>query len=381
MDNASKGKDIIVNVGEIDNDSERRALLFLPPLARIRHAQRNIQALIIAMDEEELHATERQFDKIHARRAQVTSAALGRGRNHWRESRLFNDAPELIFATSSRIIDHIRRNSIDLSGVRTCVISAPPSKEVVGFHADMRFIFSKLRHTPQVTVFTGHLDTAIDDLKPLLRRPALIDGKLYLQEENTMKNNRFRSLMNDALVQKKIQSALSSIQEEEDPEELNAYRRLFKRRVHIFRRTYFGAYLLKQFLGQRKGKAATERDSSSTRRSSSGTRRGGGQSQRKPSSPRVTTPILVENGKFASVYVSAGRNSHVSRRDLVELFTDVDGMNEDSIGNIQVLDNFSFMEIATEVASKAIEALDGSNLRGRRLAVAYARSKPRSVDQ
>ena len=46
----------------------------------------------------------------------------------------------------------------------------------------------------------------------------------------------------------------------------------------------------------------------------------------------------------------------------------------ESIESIRVLDRFSFVELAPEVAEQAVERLDGTKLKGRQIRLEVARS-------
>jgi hypothetical protein len=131
-----------------------------------------------------------------------------------------------------------------------------------------------------------------------------------------------------------LRDIVRRIHEEEDPTEMNQYKRFIKKHVSIFARGYFTAYLFKQLVG---GSAA-------------------------PSSR-------------ASIFVSAGRNRRVHARDLMTLFTSADGVTRDDIGQIKVLDNYSFVEVDGSKAKCAIDSLNGTEFRGRKLTVNYARRK------
>ena len=78
---------------------------------------------------------------------------------------------------------------------------------------------------------------------------------------------------------------------------------------------------------------------------------------------------------MTSVFIGIGKNRRVFPRDLVALFTEVEGITGDDIGQIKILDNYSFMEINPDRAQTAIDAVNGREFRGRKLNVNYARRK------
>ena len=73
--------------------------------------------------------------------------------------------------------------------------------------------------------------------------------------------------------------------------------------------------------------------------------------------------------------MSIGRNRRVHSRDLVTLFTSADGVTESDIGQVKVLDNYSFVEVEPGKAQQAIDALNGTDFRGRKLTVNFARKR------
>lgn len=150
------------------------------------------------------------------------------------------------------------------------------------------------------------------------------------------------------------QQILRHIKEEEDPEELNQLRKMFRRHVPITMRGYFGAYLLKQFaLGNTKirkqsGKAGQPGKSLKSDEDGSGTK---------------------------TIFVSVGKNRKVFPRDLARLFSMSLNIDQSMIGNIKILDSYSFIEIPEDLCEKAIEQLNDKEYRGRKITVNYARKK------
>lgn len=138
-----------------------------------------------------------------------------------------------------------------------------------------------------------------------------------------------------------IQNILRIIKEEEDPDELNKYRKIVKQNVPIFLRAYFSAYLFKQSLGK---------------------------------------DNLIEEKKngFTTLFISIGKNRRVFPKDLIQLFTTNLNINNSDIGEIKILDNYSFLDISIDHASKAISKLSNLNFRGRNLKVNLARKKGKS---
>jgi hypothetical protein len=152
-----------------------------------------------------------------------------------------------------------------------------------------------------------------------------------------------------AAVESAISDIVEQIQDEEDPILMTRYKRLFRKYTTLFNRGYVSAFLLKKVV--------------EAGRSPSRKKRGG------------EKPSQQSSDGHQSIFVSIGRNRRVHTRDLITFFTSAEGVTRDDIGQIKVLDNYSFVEVNAEKAQAAIDALNGTELRGRKLTVNFARRK------
>jgi len=155
-----------------------------------------------------------------------------------------------------------------------------------------------------------------------------------------MKKRANEYISNPEALEQAIKDIVHTIHHDEDPHEMNAYKRFFKKHVSVFSRAYFTAYLVKQI-------APAESDSR----------------RRQPDSTK------------AMLFVSVGKNRKVFPRDLIALFADNDRIDPASIGQIKILDNYSFVEVEPEIADTIIELFNGQEFRGRKLTVNHARKK------
>ena len=137
------------------------------------------------------------------------------------------------------------------------------------------------------------------------------------------------------IIKGSIERIVKIIKEQEDPDELNRFRRIVKKHVPIFLRSYFMAYLFKQSMGKHEARP----------------------------------------DKFTTLFISIGKNRRVYPRDLVSLFMSNLKINRSDIGVIKVFDNYSFLDVSLDHASDAISTLSGTNFRGRRITVNRARKK------
>lgn len=165
-----------------------------------------------------------------------------------------------------------------------------------------------------------------------------------------------------------LKNAVERVKNEEDPVELNQYKKLFKKNVPFALRSYVAVYLAKNssFSGRRenfrnrrdgfKGRGRFEQNEKFFRQ------------DREPA-PRV----VIEEELAATVFISIGRNRRVFPRDLISLIVQNSNVERSRIGDIRVLDNYSFVQLYAEDCDKVISALDGLEYRGRKLSCSYSR--------
>ncbi|MCR5188250.1 MAG: DbpA RNA binding domain-containing protein [Treponema sp.] len=175
---------------------------------------------------------------------------------------------------------------------------------------------------------------------------------------------------------------------------LSDLNKLFKKNVPLTVRKYVIAYLLKESLkhyhsfgnsrrdrNERNDRAErnerTERNEKNNRKNgrerNSAAFEAGAQSAAEERSrhPRVEIP----EGEGTSIFISIGKNRRVYPRDLVGLLIGVAEIDRESIGDIKVLANYSFVQLYTKDAQTAIDKLNGYEYRGRKLVVSYSRQK------
>jgi len=206
---------------------------------------------------------------------------------------------------------------------------------------------------------------------------------MSFKNDNEIDMNLFASILKDAV---------SRVKTEENPEVLNNLKKVYKQNVPFTLRTYVAAYLAKLAMqGNNAGKNSlrNRRDVHENRPSSTrewknhdshekaaavedtATSRKEENKERVPHTPKVQ----IDEALATTIFIGIGRNRRVYPRDLVGLLVSVAGLDRDRIGDIRVLANYSFVQLFTEDADKAISALNGYDYRGRKLSVSYSRQK------
>ena len=147
--------------------------------------------------------------------------------------------------------------------------------------------------------------------------------------------SRVDDVLTDSMISA-IDALLLKVKEDTDPDDLKLYKKIFKKTVPLHLRSWTTAYLLKEAV-----------ESKSKRKITNGT----------------------------SLFISVGKNRRVYPRDLIQLFIGTGKIKREEIGEIKVLDSYSFITVSENSAAKAIDNLDGINYRGRNLVVNFAKKK------
>jgi len=89
-------------------------------------------------------------------------------------------------------------------------------------------------------------------------------------------------------------------------------------------------------------------------------------------------PLVRENryrGEGVTLFANVGRRQRFYARVALKTLQEIPGVTEDRIGDIRTMDNYSFIEVDPAVEEAVIAALDGTDYKGRTLAVNRARKK------
>ena len=340
-------------IAEAPQRSDRVEAMSLSAVARLRPGQSAIQTIVVSSDAGSVRELAAAIETRKARVPGLAVLALYEDTDARREENMIARKPGVVVSTPTRLIDHIRRDHIDLTGVSAVVIDVPAEGTIEQFSADLHFIYAKLERRPTTAVIVSDLGKEFDLLEDLLRRPVTLSDSAWTAPAPVLSTSRNEEPAMSELpfdpehIKNKIKEIIHAVHHDEDPVELTQYRKYVRKYTSIFNRGYVLAYLLKQSLEGGSGKPSRSR------------RKGG------------TTP---DSGK-QSIFVSIGRSKRVRSRDLITFFTSADGITQDDIGQVKVLDNYSFVEISSDKAQAAIDELNGKELRGRKLTVNYARRK------
>ena len=183
--------------------------------------------------------------------------------------------------------------------------------------------------------------------------------------------------MNEDRFVELLRNAVEAVKSEEDPVELNQYRKLYKKNVPLALRMYVAAYLAKNAAGEDRGGRRNRRDDNRTRGRNQERTQRESRAEREPREPRepAAPRVQIDEALATTIFISIGRNRKVFPRDLIGLIVQNANIERERIGDIRVLDNYSFVQLYTDDCPAVIAALNEFEYRGRKLTVSYSRKK------
>jgi len=154
-----EGRDII----GLANTGTGKTLAFAVPVLNRVLQDENSHALIIAPTRELAQQIEDEFKTI-ARKSGLFGALLIGGSAMGPQLRDLRAAPKIVIGTPGRILDHMQRGSLDLSGFNMVVLDEVDRMLDMGFVNDVRTILGELHEERQSFFFSATLDGKVRDL-------------------------------------------------------------------------------------------------------------------------------------------------------------------------------------------------------------------------
>jgi len=161
-----------------------------------------------------------------------------------------------------------------------------------------------------------------------------------------------------------LETVLEKIHNETDISLLNEYKKLYKKEISLFRRSWAAAWLFMYYDQRETPSFRSVAPPKSAKKKTS-------TAEEKPSAAEISLPEDVSK----KLFISIGKNRRLFPREIITLIMSKTKVAREDIGIIRILDNYSFVQVRDKKADEIIEALNGVRFRGRTLTVNYAKPK------
>jgi ATP-dependent RNA helicase DeaD len=165
-----EGKDVM---GKAESGSGKTLAFSIPIIEKIKYPK-NIQALVLTPTRELAEQVAKEMSKV-SKYMLVRVLPVYGGKSIEMQAKSFGNV-NVIVATPGRLMDHMRRNLIDLRHVHTLVLDEADRMLDMGFIDDIKFILRYVPKERQTLLFSA---TFSDEIKSMVNNfmvnPVLIE--------------------------------------------------------------------------------------------------------------------------------------------------------------------------------------------------------------
>src|SRR5215469_5608187 len=153
-----KGRDLI---GQAQTGSGKTLAYALPMLQRVEPHSREIQGLVIVPTRELAQQVTGEFERL-ARHLPTRTLPIYGGASMWAQiDRLRSGYAKIVVATPGRLLDHVKRRTIDLHGTRFVVLDEADRMMDMGFIDDVKSILENVPKQHQTALFSATMPPEI----------------------------------------------------------------------------------------------------------------------------------------------------------------------------------------------------------------------------
>ena len=170
-----QGKDVIA---QAQTGTGKTFAFLLPILENIDTEAETVQALIVTPTRELAIQITSELMKLVEGRDDVNVLAVYGGQDVERQIKRLNKQVHIVVGTPGRLLDHIRRETIDLSQTSYLVLDEADQMLHIGFLREVEDIISETPESRLTALFSATLSSDIKQLaKRFMRSPQTIRGK------------------------------------------------------------------------------------------------------------------------------------------------------------------------------------------------------------
>jgi ATP-independent RNA helicase DbpA len=170
-----QGKDLI---GQSETGSGKTAAFALPILNRLERnlgqsrdsGPRPVQALVLCPTRELGAQVAREIRRLARRHLGLQVLVLTGGAPMGDQLTALEKGAHIVVGTPGRVIDHLKRGTLDLSGIKTLVLDEADRMLEMGFQEDVERVLDKCPHDRQTVLFSATFPEKIESLSRAYQR-------------------------------------------------------------------------------------------------------------------------------------------------------------------------------------------------------------------
>ncbi len=155
---AVRGADLVV---QARTGTGKTAAFGIPLADRLVRSEGGPQALILAPTRELALQSAREIARIGAQRGIRTAAVYG-GAPMERQVRELKEGAQIVSGTPGRVLDHLKRGTLDANGIRILILDEADEMLSMGFAKELNAIVALLPTKRQTMLFSATIDDAVE---------------------------------------------------------------------------------------------------------------------------------------------------------------------------------------------------------------------------
>ena len=170
-----EGRDVLA---QSQTGSGKTAAFALPILSRLKKRSNKPQTLVLAPTRELAIQVAKSFSTYGAHIPDFSVAAIYGGQEYEPQLKQLRRGVQVVVGTPGRVIDHIKRGTLDLSQLEFFVLDEADEMLNMGFLEDVEFVLKHIPASRQTALFSATLPKPIREIsKQYLNNPAKVTIK------------------------------------------------------------------------------------------------------------------------------------------------------------------------------------------------------------
>jgi ATP-dependent RNA helicase DeaD len=156
-----QGRDV---VGQSQTGSGKTAAFAIPAIEKIDLQRRAVQVLILCPTRELAIQVAEEVHKLALFKRGLHALPIYGGQSYERQFSGLRQGAQIVIGTPGRVMDHIRRETLQLNAVRMVVLDEADVMLDMGFRDDIEVIFQEIPKERQTVFFSATMPRPIQDL-------------------------------------------------------------------------------------------------------------------------------------------------------------------------------------------------------------------------
>ncbi len=156
-----KGKDVI---GQAQTGTGKTCAFAIPAIEMLEQNTYGVQVLVLCPTRELAIQTAEEFNNVSKYMEDIRILPIYGGQSIERQITSLRKEPQIIIGTPGRIMDHMRRSTLKLDGIRMLVLDEADEMLSMGFKEDIDTILQKAPEEKQTVLFSATMSKTIMEI-------------------------------------------------------------------------------------------------------------------------------------------------------------------------------------------------------------------------